>query len=115
MNVEIANEAVEAIRGLPKPAQKKVLKALDKLRSARRPAGIEKLGGHPSLFRIKAGEYRIVFTYLDDLSVVVVLVIRHRKDAYRGLDVLDRKVVKIVEAFADRHDKHPDLTSQTDL
>ena len=114
MNVEIAHEAVEAIRGLPKPAQKKVLKALDKLRSARRPTGVEKLGGHSSLFRMKAGEYRIVFAYLDNQSVVVVLVVRHRKDAYKGLEILDQKVVRIVEAFAGQNN-NLNLTPQTDL
>ncbi|AWC25551.1 Plasmid stabilization system protein [Aminobacter sp. MSH1] len=80
------------IKRLIKERQKDVMAALKKLRDGSETLEIEKIKGFPSFFRIKAGrEMRIIYHPLTT-SRIVVLVIRDRKEAYRGLNGLNKKL-----------------------
>lgn len=48
-----------------------------------RPHGTKKLVGLDQLFRVRVGDYRIVYQIQDDKLVVLVVGIGHRKDVYR--------------------------------
>lgn len=48
-----------------------------------RPKGCKKLQGPTRLWRIRVGEYRVVYDIDDDQRLVDVVVIRHRSEAYR--------------------------------
>jgi mRNA-degrading endonuclease RelE of RelBE toxin-antitoxin system len=48
-------------------------------------AVFEKLKGHPYLFRIRQGDYRIVYAVSHPTNTIRILVVRHRKDVYRDL------------------------------
>lgn len=48
-----------------------------------RPAGCEKIKGSHNYWRIRIGDYRVVYSINDKINLVEVLVIRHRKDVYR--------------------------------
>jgi mRNA interferase RelE/StbE len=48
-----------------------------------RPFGSEKLEGFEITYRIRQGDYRIVYDIDDGNSTVYVLKVRHRKDVYR--------------------------------
>ncbi|MHB8203304.1 MAG: type II toxin-antitoxin system RelE family toxin [Desulfomonilaceae bacterium] len=55
------------------------------LASAPRPSGVIPLTGLDGLYRLRVGDYRIIYRVLDsDLSVLIVK-IGHRKDVYRGI------------------------------
>lgn len=57
-----------------------------------RPPGAEKIQGRPRYYRIKAGrDYRVIY-HLFQERLVVVLVVRNRKDAYKDLDDLGGKL-----------------------
>lgn len=47
--------------------------------------GAEKLSGSPGLFRIRIGDYRVVYTVEHHALVVLVVRVGHRRDVYRGL------------------------------
>ena len=47
-----------------------------------RPEGCSKLTGREA-WRIRVGDYRVIYEIHDDRQVVIIVVIRHRKDAYR--------------------------------
>lgn len=80
------------IKKLSKERQKDVFAALRKLRDGTETLEIEKIKGHPSFFRVKAGrDMRVIYHPLN-ASRIVVLVIRDRKEAYRGLSHLDKKL-----------------------
>lgn len=100
-SVEIAPEAEENVTRLPNSAQKKIIKALEKLTKAKRPAGVEKLGGYPQFYRLRAGEYRIIYAITEDEKLVVVLIVRHRKDVYRNLSNLGNKLVTVLTDIAE--------------
>lgn len=58
-----------------------VLATIEKLAHEPRPFGVEHLGG--DAFRVRDGEYRIVYCIDDSERIVAVTRIRHRKDVYR--------------------------------
>jgi len=60
----------------------RIARAIAGLRENPRPAGCRKLVGSESDWRIRVGEYRVVYE-IDVRTVVRVFRIRHRKDAYK--------------------------------
>lgn len=72
-----------ALLKLPKSAQARIVEATDALASDPRPHGVVKLTGPEGLWRIRVGDYRVVYTISDGQLVVLVLRIAHRRDVYR--------------------------------
>lgn len=68
---------------IPLPDRRRIVDAIEELRSDPRPAGVVKLVGDENLWRIKIGNYRVVYEIHDDRLVVFVLRASHRKDVYR--------------------------------
>jgi mRNA interferase RelE/StbE len=72
------------LKRLPKPVQIRIAVALRELAGDPRPTGVVKLAGMENLWRIRIGNYRVVYEIHDDRLVVLVLRVAHRKDVYRG-------------------------------
>lgn len=84
--------AEREIKKLTRDRQKDVFGALRKMKDSSGLVEIEKIRGHPNFYRIKAGRnMRIIYHPLTG-SRLVILVIRDRKAAYRGLNTLDEKL-----------------------
>ena len=84
--VEVAPREQTHLLSLPSPLRERIRKQIDLLQqNPYRPAGGKKLKGAPDRFRVRVGEYRIVYRVDARVHVVRVERIRHRKDAYRGL------------------------------
>jgi len=60
----------------------RIVKRIQELASEPRPHGSEKLSGSP-YFRVRQGNYRIVYEIQDELLVIHILKVGHRKDIYR--------------------------------
>lgn len=82
-SVEVTPHAEFQIKALPKKEQAKILKRAYKLAEEPRPAGVKKLKGTDSLYRIRQGDWRIVYTIEDDRLLILVVKVGHRKDVYR--------------------------------
>ena len=67
---------------LPESVQRRIAEAADALGSNPRPRGCLKLKGDDELWRIRVGDYRILYTIQDDILTVMVVRVSHRKDAY---------------------------------
>lgn len=80
--VFVQPSAQKEIERLPKPAQTKVLKALTALGDNPRPANCKKLVGTDS-WRVRVGEYRIVYWIEDNILSIEVVRVAHRKDVYK--------------------------------
>lgn len=91
LEIVLAPAAVRDLRGLDRSVQKSVVALLDRLATDPRPPGAEKLRGHASFWRVRTGNYRVIY-HIEDERLIVVLVIRDRKDVYRTLDTLDAKL-----------------------
>lgn len=60
----------------------RIVAALEKLRSNPRPRGCLKLKGDDELWRIRVGDYRVIYTIQDDVLIVTVVRVAHRRDVY---------------------------------
>jgi mRNA interferase RelE/StbE len=56
---------------------------IEQLASNQRPSGARKLEGEQHLWRIRVGDYRVVYSIDDGQRVVDVVRVRHRREAYR--------------------------------
>ncbi len=83
--VEFKPSAARQLSKLLRPIQVKIAHAIDALSLNPRPHGVEKLGGQEDLFRIRVGDYRIIYLIKDDRLWILVLRVGHRKEIYRGL------------------------------
>lgn len=62
---------------------RRLRRAIDQLSENPRPAGGVKLAGGPDLFRVRVGDYRIIYQVKDETLTVLVVSIGHRRDIYR--------------------------------
>lgn len=75
--------AERAFLALPKDVQKRIDKRLLSLQDNPRPAGIKTLTGEPGVYRLRIGDYRVLYEVRDDQVLVLVLRIGHRREIYR--------------------------------
>ncbi|MGA2622181.1 MAG: type II toxin-antitoxin system RelE/ParE family toxin [Thermoguttaceae bacterium] len=72
------------LQKLPPDIQRRIVSELAAVALNPRPPGVVKMGGYENLWRIRIGNYRVLYEIHDDHLIVLVLRIAHRKDAYRG-------------------------------
>lgn len=82
-SIEFTKTAEKDLRRLPKQVISRIRKAVDALAENPRPHGYKKLVGQQDRYRIRIGDYRIIYNIKDDILVVLVIEIDHRKDIYR--------------------------------
>jgi len=70
------------LRDIPKKDVARILKCFDALVDDPRATGCEKLSGQHR-YRLRQGSYRIIYEIQDDVLVVVVVKVGHRRDVYR--------------------------------
>lgn len=80
--VEFTTAAARQARKLPRPARDRVLDAVATLAEDPRPAGSKKLTGERTAWRIRVGDYRVIYDVLDDELVVTVVRAAHRREVY---------------------------------
>jgi mRNA interferase RelE/StbE len=83
--VSIRDSAAKAIRKLPRDIQRRVTSAAEALAANPRPSGAVKLTGHRDLYRIRVGDWRIVYAVDDPRRIVDVRIVAHRREVYRDL------------------------------
>jgi mRNA interferase RelE/StbE len=76
--------ADKALRKLPESVQKRIAAAAEELGDDPRQPGCVKLKGEDDLWRIRVGDYRVVYAIQGDELLVLVVRVAHRKDVYRG-------------------------------
>ena len=82
-SVLLAPPAERQLKSLAEPIQKRIARRLRGLRENPRPHGIKKLAGEEDLYRIREGDYRIVYTIRDKELIVLIVKIGARKEVYR--------------------------------
>lgn len=70
------------LHGLPKADLLRILNRIESLRDDPRPAGSQKLSGAEK-YRVRQGDYRILYSIDDDAIVVEVVKVGHRREVYR--------------------------------
>ena len=81
-SIEIKKSAAKEIEKLPVSILKKVMQKITSLSENPRPNGCKKLTADEK-YRIRVGEYRILYSIEDAVLIVFVVKVSHRKDVYR--------------------------------
>ncbi len=81
--VEIQTSALRELKKLSRVLRARIEEKIDTLSEDPRPPGVVKLKGKIGLYRIRAGEYRIIYQIKDDVLQVLVVHVRHRREVYR--------------------------------
>jgi mRNA interferase RelE/StbE len=84
--LSIRGSAATALRKLPPALQERLLRAAYRLEQDPRPRpSAKKLAGPHDLYRIRVGDYRIVYRVDDQQQLIEITVIAHRREVYREL------------------------------
>jgi len=81
--VQLAASARKELRSFSPEIIARIMRALKELGSVPRPAGAKKLTGQNSSWRVRIGDYRIIYQIDDTQRSVDVIRIAHRGEAYR--------------------------------
>jgi len=81
-SIEVKKSALKELHKIPKNDLKKIIGKIIALADNPRPEGSKKLSGEEK-YRIRSGSYRILYKIDDDILVIYVVKIGHRKDVYR--------------------------------
>ena len=80
--VEITRRAQKELAELPSESYRRVRSAIQALAASPRPPGAAKLVGREG-WRIRVGDYRVLYTINDEAKLVIVVHVGHRRDVYR--------------------------------
>ena len=80
--VVIAKSAEKELTQLPVEAIIRIREKVSSLANNPRPDGCKKLKGYKDLYRIRIGDYRVIYSIQDDILTVTVVAIGNRKDIY---------------------------------
>ena len=81
--IKFKASAAKEFRKLPANIQKRLQIAINALKNDPHPSGSIKLEGSEHLYRIRLGDYRVVYGVDDAIQVVFVTRVRHRRDVYK--------------------------------
>ncbi|MDZ8264171.1 type II toxin-antitoxin system RelE/ParE family toxin [Nostoc sp. ChiQUE01b] len=81
--VEILRGALKQLKKIPSELQERIQIKIDDLATEPRPNGVKKLKGKENAYRIRVGDYRVIYDIFDDLLVVNVVEVGHRKNIYK--------------------------------
>lgn len=83
-SIDFAPRIERQLNLIPKDIKKLIFERIDKLRTNPRPENVEPLqGADKGLFRIRQGDYRIVYSIQDQRLVVLIVRVVHRREVYK--------------------------------
>jgi len=84
-NIEIRRQAQRGLDKLPKSDFQAVIEAIKGLAKTPRPKGVEKVKT-TGLWRIRQGDYRVIYAVDDNERLVTVVRVGHRREIYRAFE-----------------------------
>ena len=84
-SVEFKKSAAKTLRKLPRSIQKRIIDKLSEIENSPPPSVETKLKGNNPFHRIRVGDYRIIYEIQNNILVILVIKIGHRKDIYKHL------------------------------
>ncbi len=80
--IEVAPAAVRQLRKMDRVAQRRVQAAIELLAGEPRPSGAKKLVGGDGEWHVRTGDYRIVYEIHDNVLLILVVAVGHRRDIH---------------------------------
>ena len=82
--IEWKKSALRELKRLDRQVVPRLVATVESLSSQPLPSGVSKLQGSQRTYRIRVGNYRVIYELYESRLVVEIVRVRHRKDAYRG-------------------------------
>lgn len=83
--VELTEEAADQVSALPKRIAGQVIRKIEMLSCEPRPAQAKQLVDHEHLYRVRTGDYRILYQIEAKKLVILVVKVGHRRDVYKRI------------------------------
>ena len=81
--IEFTKAASKQLKKLPSNEQIRIRDKINELADNPRPDGVVKLTDSDNSYRIRVGSYRVLYDIFDDILLISVVQVSHRKDVYR--------------------------------
>ncbi len=81
--IQFKASAAKEFRKLPIEIKTRLQKAINALKTEPRPPDMKKLAGEDDLYRIRVGDYRVIYKIDDAVLWITVMRIRHRREVYQ--------------------------------
>ena len=81
--VDLKPAAARDLRKLPEDARRRVAARIDALETDPTPAGVEALKGESDFYRLRVGDYRILYRIDRKVRLILVARVGHRREVYR--------------------------------
>ena len=82
-HIEWKKSALKDLKRLDKKAIPKIVEQIEKLAGDPFSGDVRKLQAAEYTYRLRVGQYRVVYEIIKDKIIIIILHVRHRKDAYR--------------------------------
>lgn len=83
--IEIKRSAAKALKKIPKADRARIVEKIDSFAENLPNPETTKMKGDNPFHRVRVGDYRIVYEIKDDVLVILIVKIGHRKDIYKNL------------------------------
>lgn len=80
--ITFARPARKELERIDGKSVNRIFPRIEALSREPRPSGCRKLVGNKHLWRIRIGDYRVVYAVYDDKKVIDIITVGHRKDVY---------------------------------
>ena len=80
--IELKKSAAKELERLPSAVLKRIVEKIESLGKNPRPPGCKKLSGEEK-YRVRVGSYRILYEIADEVLIIYVVKVSHRKEVYR--------------------------------
>ncbi len=81
--ITFARSAHKELERLSSQEISRIFPKIEELARVPRPEGCRKLVGEIDLWRIRVGDFRVIYSIIDKDRIIDIIAVRHRSDAYR--------------------------------
>ena len=82
-NIVFTTSAEKELQQLPEVDINRIIQRIENLANVPKPTGVRKIKGKQGLWRLRSGNYRIIYSIFQNQLTIEIIRIRHRKDVYR--------------------------------
>ncbi len=83
--IEWKRSASKELKKLDKPVIPRIMKLVESLAENPHPPGSRKITGSQNAFRVRTGNYRVIYSVFEDVLTIQIVRIAHRKEVYRKI------------------------------
>ena len=83
--IEVKKSAAKALKKIPKADRKRIVNKIDSFAESRPNPDTTKINGNNPFHKVRVGDYRIVYEIQEEVLLILIVKIGHRKDIYRNL------------------------------